>query len=184
MLKRRNKQYKDTNLVYILVMEEIRWSTIEGFENYSVSDNGFVRNDKTGRILKTRMGTTGYYQVNLCLDGIIFSKTVHRIVAQAFCSNPNNYEIVDHIDRDQKNNHFSNLRWCDYSQNNRNRNKSIGCYSRYIGVSFYKSNKKWRAALQINGKKKHLGCYDTEEEAYEAFKTAVVENNLQDFYNL
>lgn len=165
-------------------MEETRWCKIEGFENYSVSDNGQVKNDTRGRILKPSIDGGGYHRVNLCVDNVKFSKQNHRLVARAFCNNPNNYEIVDHIDRDPKNNHYSNLRWCDYSQNNRNKNKRAGCSSRYIGVRFHKQIKTWEARLQINGKQKYLGCYDTEEEAYEAFKTAVVENNLQDFYDL
>ena len=40
------------------------FKTIEGFENYSVSDLGNVRNDKTGRILKG-VDTNGYLRVDL-----------------------------------------------------------------------------------------------------------------------
>ncbi len=165
-------------------MEEAQWIKVEGFENYSVSNYGLVRNDKRGKILNQRFDRYGYYRVNLSIDGTPFTKCIHRLVAKAFCSNENNYEIVDHIDRDPKNNHFSNLRWCTQSQNNRNRNKFQGCSSRYIGVSFKTRYQKWEATLKINGKNKYLGYYDTEEEAYEAFKTAVVESNLQELYDL
>lgn len=44
----------------------------------------------------------------------------HRLVAQAFCENPNNYTIVDHIDRDKHNDNASNLRWVDASINAKN----------------------------------------------------------------
>ena len=37
------------------------WSKIDGKPNYSVSENGDVRNDRTGRILKPHKGTAGYY---------------------------------------------------------------------------------------------------------------------------
>lgn len=41
------------------------WSKIDNKPNYSVSDVGDVRNDKTGRILKPYKGTAGYYQIML-----------------------------------------------------------------------------------------------------------------------
>lgn len=44
----------------------------------------------------------------------------HRLVAEAFCENPNGYTIVDHIDRDKHNDNASNLRWVDQSTNAKN----------------------------------------------------------------
>ena len=44
----------------------------------------------------------------------------HRLVAEVFCENPNNYTIVDHIDRDKHNDNASNLRWVDASTNSKN----------------------------------------------------------------
>lgn len=43
---------------------------------------------------------------------------VHRIVAKAFCDNPNNYEIVGHIDDDKLNNSKENLKWMTSKENN------------------------------------------------------------------
>jgi hypothetical protein len=53
-------------------MEE--WRQIEGYENYSVSDLGNVRNDKTGRILK--VGTMGFktFCYIVYLDNSFFKK--------------------------------------------------------------------------------------------------------------
>ena len=42
---------------------------------------------------------------------------VHRLVATAFVDNPNNYETVNHIDRDKLNNNYSNLEWCTREYN-------------------------------------------------------------------
>ena len=42
--------------------------------------------------------------------------------------------------------------------------------SKYIGVNWKKQNKKWRAAIKINGKAKHLGYFDDELEASNAYQ--------------
>lgn len=39
-----------------------------------------------------------------------------------------------------------------------------------IGVSYNKSNENYRSLCRINGKTKHLGCYNTPEEAFQAYK--------------
>lgn len=156
-------------------MEE--WKKIDGYENYSVSCLGNVRNDLTGRILKPRL-RCGYPSVQLGRNN---NKLVHRLVATAFCENENGYDIVDHIDRHSTNNHYLNLRWTTQSNNNRNRKKNRGS-SRYLGVSYNTSRRKWRATIMINGTTYFLGSFETELEARDAFRQAVADNNLQDFY--
>lgn len=44
----------------------------------------------------------------------------HRIIAEAFISNPLNLEEIDHIDRNTKNNKISNLRWANRLIQSRN----------------------------------------------------------------
>lgn len=51
-----------------------------------------------------------------------YCKNIHRLVAEYFIPNPNNYDEVDHIDRNKQNNHISNLRWVTSSMNNLNKN--------------------------------------------------------------
>lgn len=91
---------------------------------YSVSDDGKVYNDKTGRELKGTYTTNEYHSIQLIVGDKPKTFMVHRLVAQAFCENPNNYTIVDHIDRDKHNNNASNLRWVTTKENAMNVEKS------------------------------------------------------------
>ena len=167
-------------------MEE-EWRVIEGYENYSVSNLGNVRNDKRGNILKGILLKTGggYLKVFLYDNDICGKhKLIHRLVAIAFLPNPNNLPEVDHINRTPNDNRVENLRWITGSNNSRNTKNRKEKTSSYRGVSWDKSRNKWSSNITINRKNIYLGRFKTEEEAYEAWRTYVYENNLQEFYSL
>lgn len=71
---------------------------------------------------------------------------------------------IDHIDRDQSNNAFRNLRSCSRSGNCMNRASKAG-ESGLVGVSRQKGRKKWLATCQVNGKKHYLGSFFSAAEA-------------------
>jgi len=155
---------------------------VEGFPNYSVSNLGNVRNDKTGRILKPTVNSRGYLHVGLSKNNKATTHKVHRLVALAFCEQLAGCDEVDHIDQHKTNNHYLNLRWVTRGQNLRNKRKRAGCSSKFPGVYFDKPNNKWQARIKVNGKLKHGGYFDIEEEAHAAWRQAVIDNHLEEFY--
>ena len=110
-------------------MEE--WRDVEGYEGlYQVSNEGRVKtlgrtvNYNDGRtryfepkILSQHYDKDGYCQVCFSIDGKTYQKKVHRLVAQAFIPNPNNYPMVNHKDECKTNNFVENLEWCDCKYN-------------------------------------------------------------------
>jgi len=76
--------------------------------------------------------------------------------------------VVDHIDGIGLNNQRSNLRIITSRQNTQNRHKKYS--SKYPGVSWHKLTGKWIAHIKIGEKVYHLGSFDEEEKAFEAYK--------------
>jgi len=79
---------------------------------------------------------------------------------------------LDHINGDPSDNRIVNLREATQAQNNQNARKPKGGTSKYIGVSFMKHNRKWRAAISIDGKPHYLGIFDSEIEAHAVYLEA------------
>lgn len=116
-------------------MKEI-WKYIEGYEGfYQVSNKGRVKRvstvvrrvQKNGliiyqpvkeKILKAGVRKDNYLTVSLCKDGKSKSFLVHRLVAESFIQNINNFPVINHRDENKQNNDFRNLEWCTSEYNN------------------------------------------------------------------
>lgn len=81
-------------------------------------------------------------------------------------------QMIDHIDGNPLNNRLANLRDVSNAVNSQNQRKAMSGKSEPLGVNWDKLSRKFRAMIQINGKKKHLGYFLTEEAAYAAYLVA------------
>lgn len=114
----------------------MEWRDIKGYEGYyQVSDTGLVRAisrtilfaDGRKRSYPEKMmpikewfeNGKGYLMVKLTKHHKTIGFSLHRLVAEAFIPNPQNYPQVNHKDEDKSNNCVENLEWCDAKYNNR-----------------------------------------------------------------
>lgn len=170
------------------------WKDIEDYESlYQVSDMGRVKSlrrtvnscynsTKTvgERILKPNLDKDGYFFVRLCKEGKDKCLRVSRLVALAFIPNPDNLPLVDHRNGNNQDNRKENLRWCTNRQNQSfdNIKRPMAKTSKYIGVHWCKTWKKWKTQIVVNNKKTGLGTFKNEEDAGDCYLNALEKLSL------
>lgn len=85
------------------------WNTCLFFNSYQANRDGQIRNEKSGRIMKPYRQKTGYVFVCLQHNGKSYTKTVHRLVWEAFNGPIPEGMDVNHINEDKTDNRLENL---------------------------------------------------------------------------
>jgi hypothetical protein len=104
------------------------WKDIKGYEGiYQISNLGRVKRIsnihwcnlkyRDNYYLKPLDNGKGYLRIKLTVNNKSRRVMLHRLIAEVFIENPNNYPFVNHIDGNKKNNNINNLEWCTQSQN-------------------------------------------------------------------
>ena len=121
-------------------MENEVWKKLPYSNEYEVSNLGRIRHlylnrydINTGKINKINKITyikpmlrRGYARIRIYESRNKFKTyQVHRLVAEAFLPNPNNYPIINHKDFNRSNNRVDNLEWCSYSYNRLYRKENV-----------------------------------------------------------
>ena len=148
---------------------------------YTIDEEGKVLKYKNRKLieLKTYNNGNGYQMVSLKIDGKFKLHYVHRLVAKYFLDNPNNLTEVNHIDFDKSNNNISNLEWVTRKENISHyyssskfkdkkiitRDKNFCIIKQSYSIDFYKYSKKWRLRIKTNEGRKHIGYFNSIEDA-------------------
>jgi len=81
--------------------------------------------------------------------------------------------ITDHIDGNRYNNCKNNLRWVTQAENAQNCRLRSDNTSGFKGICWY-NKRRWKAGISLDKRRRHIGYFDTKEEAAEAYDRAVV----------
>ena len=131
--------------------------TITDYPNYSITNEGKVINNKTGKILKAQLNRDGYFLVKLYNENGWKQKYIHRLAGEHFLERVEGKTEIDHINRNKQNNHISNLRWADRSEQqinkgdykkNSNLPKNISIVNQYYQIDIQRNKKKTDKKIQ------------------------------------
>lgn len=149
----------------------LRDSARDNHRHGAITDSwdGLIYNKDTGKIYdnlgqEVKYNFKGYIRIQIHGKAVVLS----RLIWENYYGKIPKGMIIDHINRDIKDNRLCNLRLTDHSGNNRNRTKSQTSTSKYRGVS--KSRNSW--AVYANNL--YIGYFSTEEEAAHAWDAYVI----------
>ena len=94
-----------------------QFKDILNFPNYQISNYGNVYSKQSKKIIPSWNDGNGYRAIHLWKNNRQYTKKIHRLVAEAFISNPNNYRDVNHKDENKENNVVFNLEWITHQDN-------------------------------------------------------------------
>jgi hypothetical protein len=124
-------------------------STIQSIDRSIIRKNG-ITSKLIGKIKNKTINTDGYEMVVLYKSNKPKYLYVHRLMAQHFIENNNNYPCVNHKNGIKNDNSINNLEWCSYSQNNIHSYKELG------KIGYYKNK------FGVHPKSKKVFQYDLE----------------------
>jgi hypothetical protein len=139
-------------------------------------ETGIVRSRKTGKSIGSIPNSTGYVLIAKWANGKAYRIQRSNIIWWSKHQKmPSAKMHIDHIDGDKTNDRIENLQILTPQQNLAKRKKSTKGSSKYMGVQFDKTMKKFRAQVEKWGKKYHFGCHYDEKEAAIARDRGMIE---------
>lgn len=173
------EKWKNINDVYQIS----NYGRFKSLSSDKVDSRGRTSNKKE-KILKPWLvgKTCKYYIVNYYNNNERINMLIHRLVGIYFIPNPRNLSQINHKDGNPLNNHHTNLEWVSNMENQCHSYKTRKTTSQYTGVSLFKRDGTWASRISFKGIIKHLGYFNTEEEAYQARCNFEKKNNIINNY--
>ena len=84
---------------------------------YSLSINGEIINNETGKILKNIIDNNGYQKINLSIKQKRYTMYLHRLLGKYFIPNPENKPDINHKNGIKGDNRLENLEWVTKKEN-------------------------------------------------------------------
>lgn len=140
---------------------------IKGFNGkYLIDENGNIYSNNINKFISQRENKQGYKIVDLYCNNCRKQLLVHRLVAETFIPNPNNYPCVNHKDKNVKNNSVGNLEWCTYKYN-----------LEYSNIIYKANNSTKKRVVQVDKKTGQvINCFKSTMEA--SRKTGIHDGNI------
>lgn len=155
ILRIKNKIYPD--LFYSYETDEFKIYTTESGRKYEIYKNGKIFSlpysycDSFGRVrdfpkkeVKPSKTKSGYFELNLGGGKIKERWLLHRLIAEVWLNNPDNYKTVDHKDGNKANNCVENLEWVSIEENVRRE------WSNFEGFDLQKKYKNWKISSKVS----------------------------------
>ncbi len=136
--------------------------------DYDKANGKLIRKHSKG-LPENLIGTSGYinrlgYVVFMAKNKHFFAHRIIFFIEKGFWP-----RITDHINGNRSDNRIENLR--DGTMRDNNENTKVHRAGKLLGASWSKKDKKWRAAIKVNGKSIHLGIFPCEQSAHKAYMT-------------
>lgn len=138
-------------------MEKEIWKDVVGYEGrYKVSNQGRLMSIiNNPLIISLCLNYKGYECAVIRKNNVAKTIRVHRLIAEAFISNPLNLPQVNHLDGNKANNSLDNLEWSDNSGNQKHGYK--------LGLKSSTGEKNGNCKLNTEKVKKIREMYDTKQ---------------------
>jgi len=152
----KNKEFKLKDNDKLIITNETlniletpeEWKIFPDNENYLVSNKGYIKNSKTKKIINGSLDKTSGY-MRTAINKKTYS--IHYIVAKTFLINPENKPTVNHKNKVRTDNHFENLEWATYAEQNTHKNEnSFKTYKHHNnGKNILRINKETNEIIEI-----------------------------------
>lgn len=166
----KGKTVGDEIIAYSDMLNYVDVDIVNGIVRWKVDRQPRIKAGDVSGNLKS--GNSGYWEIKF--KGKTYKR--HRIVYWYATGNlPEHPMIIDHVKGVSFGDGIDNLQQATRKQNNQKSKFRSGNSSGFRGVSFHKHTGKWVAQCSIDGKRIHLGLFDSPEDASVVYENKCVE---------